>query len=133
MQLREQRGPDACTELHSPSCPTLPREQAQEVRLAAAVGTDDPDRSPNRTSASNGATSPGDREATGAERHLPGSAPGDPHPDVLHVRLLGRLLALHEPLEACSAERAFDAQPSLYAALRFISLTISVRRWRSSS
>jgi hypothetical protein len=116
----EQRRP--CTEHPSPRARSAPREQPQDcdcfavrtiTRSARRTG---PRRRTRRRSR--------DREPTGAERDLPGPTPatasGRPAPPPSRA-------AARAPRTARGDNRRCSRrQPSLYAALRFISLTISV-------
>src|SRR4030095_7296203 len=77
----------------------LTREQPHEVRLAGAVRTDHPDPLAEPDLGVERPDDPRDPEPAHPEPPLAGAPPLDPHPDVLHVGLVGRLLTLLEPVE----------------------------------
>src|SRR4029453_4331440 len=90
------------------ACPELPlalvrdlltREQPHEVRLAGAVRTDHPDPLAEPDLGVERPDDPPDPEPAQPGRPLAGPPPLDPHPAVLHVGLVGRLLTLLEPVE----------------------------------
>ena len=101
--------------------------------LPVPLGPITPIRSPNQTSASNGPTIPAIDSPLSRSATLPVRPPSIRIRTFCTSALSGGFSRSSNRSSRCCADRAFEAQLSLYADLRRISFTMSVSRRCSSS